>query len=86
MKDAYVLVDHHGDNGTVREGMILRDISNQRFDALEKYGLVRAATAQEAKEGYRPDFESEAAAEEREAKAAKAPSNKNAPAAKNKEA
>ena len=43
-------------------------------------------SAQEAKDGYRPDFESEAAAEEREAKAAKAPSNKRAPDAKNKEA
>ncbi|WP_286881205.1 hypothetical protein [Sphingomonas sp.] len=86
MKNAFVLVDHHGDSGTVREGMILRDVSNQRFDALEKHGLVREATAQEAKDGYRPDFESEAAAEDRAAKAAKAPSNKNAPAAKNKEA
>lgn len=47
MKNAYVLEDHHGDDGTVRAGAILRDLSDQRFETLKKRGLVREATAAE---------------------------------------
>lgn len=50
MKNAFVLVDHHGDNGTVREGSILTDLSDQRFSSLEKRGLVREAKAAELRD------------------------------------
>lgn len=56
MKNAYVLEHHHGDDGTLSEGMILRDISNQRFEALAKAGLIREASADEVKAGYKPPF------------------------------
>jgi hypothetical protein len=56
MKNAFVLVHHLGDNGTVDEGMILEGITEKRFDALEKKGLVREATAAEVKEGYKAPF------------------------------
>lgn len=56
MKTAYVLEHHLGDNGSVDEGMILEDISDKRFQALEKKGLVREATAAEIKEGYKAPF------------------------------
>lgn len=56
MKNAYVTSDHYGDNGSVSEGMILEDITQKRFDALEKKGLVREATAAEVKEGYKAPF------------------------------
>lgn len=49
MKNAFVLVAHHGDDGTVGEGDILRDVTELRFAALEKGGLVREATDKEAK-------------------------------------
>jgi hypothetical protein len=54
MKNAYVLEHHLGDDGTVTEGMILTDITEKRFDALKKRGLVREATAEEVKAGYQP--------------------------------
>lgn len=60
MKNAYVLDMHHGDHGTVDVGMILLDLSNQRFEDLEKRGLVREATADEVKAGYQPPFTPEA--------------------------
>lgn len=56
MKNAYVLSHHHGDNGTVSEGAILTDITDQRFNALEKQGLVREATAAEVKKGSKIPF------------------------------
>lgn len=59
MKNAIVLVDHLGDDGTVTTGMILTDVQAKRFDHLEKRGLVREATADEVKEGYKPPFEAE---------------------------
>ncbi len=49
MKNGYVTEDHHGDNGTVRAGTVLRDLSDQRFAALEKRGLIREATVAEEK-------------------------------------
>ena len=54
MKNAFVLEHHLGDDGTVSEGMILTDVSDQRFKHLEQRGLVREATAAEVKAGYRP--------------------------------
>lgn len=77
MKNAIVLVDHLGDDGTVTTGMILKDVQTKRFDHLEKRGLVREATAEEVKAGYKPPFEAEG-------KAAAEPSNKAAPAPANK--
>ncbi|RKF23371.1 hypothetical protein D6851_02555 [Altericroceibacterium spongiae] len=47
MKNAYVLEDHHGDNGTVRTGWILRELTDTRFSALQKRGLIREATKKE---------------------------------------
>lgn len=68
MKNAYVMVDHHGDDGTVREGAILRDVTGERFAALEKAGLVREASAAEVS--------GEKAAEAPLNKAAASPPNK----------
>lgn len=79
MKNAYVLVDHHGDNGTVSTGMILKDVEPKRFGKLEKSGLVREATADELKAGYQPPF-----AAEGEIKAAAEPANKAAAKPANK--
>lgn len=56
MKNAYVTDQHIGDNGAVTEGMILEGITQKRFDALEKKGLVREATPAEVKEGFKPPF------------------------------
>lgn len=81
MKNAFVLVDHHGDNGTVTEGMILKDVVTKRFDDLVKAKLVREATADEVKSGYAPPFKSEEAE-----KQAGAPANKAAPRSANKSA
>lgn len=72
MKDAYVLVDHHGDSGTVRAGAILRGLSDHRFEALKRRHLVREATADEMKGG------------KGAAKAARAPENKAAAKPSNK--
>ncbi|WP_313434355.1 hypothetical protein [Novosphingobium sp.] len=81
MKNAFVLVDHHGDNGTVTEGMILKDVATKRFDDLVKAKLVREATADEVKKGFAPAFTSE----EGEKQAA-TPANKAAPKPANKSA
>ncbi|MFZ2995945.1 hypothetical protein [Sphingobium sp.] len=56
MKDAIVLVQHLGDDGQVSEGQILTDMSNKRFEALEKNGLVREATRDEIEKGYTPEL------------------------------
>lgn len=56
MKNAFVLQHHHGDDGNVVEGMILKDISEKRFAELENNKLVREATAKEVKDGYKPAF------------------------------
>lgn len=86
MKNAFVLVDHLGDNGTVTEGMILKDVTTKRFDSLEKKGLVREATAAEVKEGYKPPFEASGVptASESGEKQAAEPQNKKAPEPANK--
>lgn len=83
MKNAYVVHHHLGDDGNVTEGMILRDISQKRFDALRKRGLVREATADEVKAGHKPPFVASGqldASEPKdgETKAAPAPDNKKA--------
>lgn len=59
MKTAYVLVAHVGDRGRKDEGDIIPDLTTQRFEDLEKVGLVRTATAAEIKE-WKPRFEAEA--------------------------
>jgi hypothetical protein len=59
MKTAYVLVAHVGDRGRKDEGDIIPDLTTQRFEDLEKVGIVRAATAAEIKE-WKPRFEAEA--------------------------
>lgn len=79
MKNALVLVDHLGDDGTVTTGMILKDITMKRFEQLEKRGLVREATAKEVSEGYKPPFTPET-------KNAPEPANKAAPKPANKSA
>jgi len=92
MKNGYVLEHHRGDNGTVDEGMILVDMTTQRFAELEKKGLVREATADEVEKGYTPPFRAEMdlAAETvgepsvPAAKKAPAPANKKAPEPENK--
>lgn len=60
MRNAFVLQHHHGDSGNAPEGSILRNLSNTRFDALAKRGLIREATKEEMEAGYRPPFEPEA--------------------------
>lgn len=59
-KNAYVIEHHHGDDGTVSEGKILRDITQKRFDELEKKGLVREASAAEVEAGDQHAFEKDA--------------------------
>jgi len=89
MKNAFVLSHHHGDDGTVDIGMILTDVTEQRFSALEKQGLVREATAAEVKAGYQPPFTEggELTADEAEGeKKAKEPANKKAKEPANKKA
>jgi chromosome segregation ATPase len=60
MKNALVIEHHLGDSGNVTEGMILVDISDKRFNALEKKGLVREATPEEVKNGHQHAFVAEA--------------------------
>ncbi|MBB3347325.1 hypothetical protein [Sphingomonas sp. BK069] len=87
MKNAYVTSDHHGDSGTVREGMILGDMTQKRFDELEKLGLVREATAAEVEKGYEPQIENDPTKDEGEGqKQAAAPANKKAANPANKAA
>jgi hypothetical protein len=84
MKNAFVMSDHHGDNGTVREGMVLRDVTQKRFEELEKLGLVREATAAEAKNGFEPTIEPDPTKEQVEVKEAEKPANKKAAEPANK--
>ena len=86
MKNAYVLEQHIGDNGNVTEGMILESITEKRFDALEKKGLVREATAAEVKEGYKPPFAETGIVGAGEAEAADEGGEKAAPTHSNKKA
>ncbi|MEG3153006.1 hypothetical protein U1769_24195 [Sphingomonas sp. ZT3P38] len=54
------MIEHHfGDDGSVDVGMILADMTEKRFDALEKRKLVREATPAEVKAGYKPPFDRE---------------------------
>lgn len=64
MKNAFVMEHHLGDDGAVDVGMILAGISDKRFEALKRRGLVREATEKEVKEGYRPDFQKDRSADE----------------------
>jgi hypothetical protein len=87
MKNAYVLEHHLGDDGTVSEGMILSDVSDQRFKHLEQRGLVREATAAEVKAGYQPKIPAAEDAEQQDADGSKekqAPANKKAAEPANK--
>lgn len=70
MKNAYTLVAHSGDDGFAPKGRVLLDVTNDRFKALEKQGLVRVATDEEVAA----------------AKQAAEHQNKMAPAPENKEA
>jgi phage terminase Nu1 subunit (DNA packaging protein) len=65
MKNALVLDDHHGDNGTVTAGMILRELPNKRFEELEKRGLVREATDKEVEAGDQHAFEKDRSEDDR---------------------
>lgn len=78
MKNAFVLIDHHGDSGTAREGQILTNVTDHRFETLERQGLVREATDAEVKKLKQ--------AEQPENKQAPEASNKDAPKAANKSA
>ncbi|WP_294390420.1 hypothetical protein [uncultured Sphingomonas sp.] len=84
MKNAYVISDHHGDNGTVREGKILRDVQTKRFDELEARGLVREATAAEVEAGDQHSIEPDPSKPVESEKQAKAPANKKAAEPANK--
>jgi hypothetical protein len=77
MKNAYVMEHHHGDDGTVGEGTILRDVSTKRFEELEKKGLVREATDAEVKAGSQYSIDPDPSVDP-DAKKAPAPSNKKA--------
>lgn len=91
-KNAFVIEHHHGDDGTVSEGKILRDISQKRFDELEKKGLVREATAAEVEAGDQHAFEKDTSGdagdegdgEDQGEKQKAAPSNKQARTPANK--
>lgn len=89
-KNAFVVEHHHGDDGTVSEGRILRDIPQKRFDELEKKGLVREATAEEVEAGDQHPFEKDTTGADGEAegdgKAKPAPANKQARTPANKAA
>lgn len=78
MKNAYVTEHHFGDDGAVDVGMILRDIAQARFDALEKQGLVREATPAEVKAGYQPTIEPDESADQGGEKKKPEPANKKA--------
>jgi hypothetical protein len=82
MKNAYVLVDHHGDDGTLREGRVVLGLTQYRFDLLEKQGLIREATDAEVKAATTEAGD----VAEPEVKKAEAPTNKQAPAPTNKAA
>ena len=87
MKNALVLDDHFGDDGSVTAGMVLTDMTNTRFAELEKKGLVREATDKEVKAGSKHAFEkddSEKAAPKPDDKQAPKPEDKKAPEPENK--
>lgn len=86
MKNALVLDDHFGDDGSVTAGMILKDITSKRFEELEKKGLVREATAEEVKAGDQHAFEKDTSDDDGEngGKEAPKPANKQAPKPANK--
>ena len=89
-KNAMVLDDHFGDDGSVTAGMVLKDITTKRFDELEKKGLVREATAEEVEAGDQHAFEKDETGDadnsgEGEKKKPE-PSNKQAPKPANKAA
>ena len=84
-KNAYVLDDHYGDNGSVTAGMILRDISSTRFTELEKKKLVREATAAEVKAGDQHSIDADPSKQEGGEKQAAEGGNKKADP-KNKDA
>jgi hypothetical protein len=91
MKNAFVTDHHIGENGNVTEGMILENISDKRFETLEKKGLVREATAEEVENGFKAPFIPTGFADAGETgeageKAAADPKNKKAPAAATKAA
>lgn len=65
MKNAFVIEHHLGDDGAVDVGMILTDVTEKRFEALKRRGLVREASDKEVKEGYRPDFPKDRSGEDR---------------------
>ena len=79
-KNALVLDDHFGDDGSVTAGMILKDVTTKRFDELEKKGLVREATPAEVKAGDQHQIEADPT------KNADDPANKQAATPKNKAA
>lgn len=82
-KNAMVLDDHFGDDGSVTAGRILKDVATKRFEELEKKGLVREATAEEVKAGDQHQIEADPTKDDGEKKADD-PANKQAPAPKNK--
>lgn len=84
MKNAYVTDHHYGDDGAVDVGMILVDVTQKRFDALEKAGLVREATADEVKAGYKPPFAPDDSAEPNDEKKKPEHANKKAVDSANK--
>lgn len=87
MKNAIVLDDHFGDNGSVTAGMVLTEMTTTRFDELEKKGLVREATDKEVKAGHQHAIEkdeSEKADPASGGKEAPKPENKQAPKPENK--
>lgn len=83
-KNALVLDDHFGDDGSVTAGMILKDMTTKRFDELEKKGLVREATAGEVKAGDQHEIEADPTKDAGGEKQGEDPANKQAPAPKNK--
>ena len=85
-KNAYVLDDHYGDNGSVTAGMILRDISSTRFTELEKKKLVREATAKEVEAGSQRTIDPAERKAEGGEKKAPEPANKKAADPKTKDA
>ncbi len=85
-KNAYVLDDHYGDNGSVTAGMILRDISSTRFTELEKKKLVREATAKEVEAGSQRTIDPDESKAEGGEKKAPEPANKKAADPKTKDA
>jgi hypothetical protein len=85
-KNAFVLRIHSNGAETFVERTVVEDMTNERFDALEKQGLVREATAAEVKAAKENGgmVPAEKAAKAPENKAAAAPANKAAPATKTK--